>query len=691
MFKKYLYSLSIILFLVCFMNTANAKENITVEALYSIHRISNFSISPSGEWIAYQTTTPSIEDNTMKHKLFLVSKSGDETLEIKTDDDPIDSPVWSADGKKLAYIQNKAGTYYIYSVYVPNGAPTKVATFNDPISNLQFSPNGEHFSFTKSVRVKKTFAAKYPDCAKANIRIYTEIPVRHWDHWLDGTYSHIFVMPINGPASFAKDIMPNEPYDSPLVPFGGPNEISWSPDSKEILYTCKKYTGVDFARNTNSDIYIYKLEGGETTNLTEGFLGYDKNPAYSPDGKYIAFTSQLRAGFESDRIRLMVYNKAKKEFTELTQGFDQWIDEYIWTPDSKSIFATATCQGTMQIFKANIADKKFVQFSKGDYDYSGLSIDKAGKTLVFGVTSMAKPLDICSISTSGGDVRQITNINKDIMRKYAFCTFEERWIDTRDGKKVHCWVVFPPNFDKNKKYPLITYCQGGPQQMISQAFGYRWNMSLLTSRDYVLVAPNRRGCPGFGQDWIDAITGDWGGKPMQDILDATDAMRKESYIDSNKCVAIGASAGGFTTFWLAGNHNKRFKAFMSHCGVFDFTSMYGATEELFFPDWEYGGPYWEAKNKDFYLKNSPHNFADNWDTPIIISTGEYDFRVPYTQSLEAFTVAQVKKIPSELIVYPDETHFIAKSQEYIIWFNEVFDFFDKYTNLPEEPETAPAE
>ncbi len=685
MLKNIFYSLSLfILFLLFSMNDVISKENITVEALYSLHRISEISVSPNGEWILYRTTTPNIKDNSMDNKLFIVSIDGDEIIEIKVGDTPANSPVWSSDSKKIGYIQNKSDLYYIYTIYVPNGVPSKVATFNNPIDNLQFSPNGEYFSFTQNIRVDKTVAAKYPDCANANIRIYSNLPVRHWDHWLDGTYSHLFIMPISGPSTYAKDIMLNEPFDTPLVPFGGPAEIAWSPDSKEIAYTCKKYTGIDFVRNTNSDIYVYKMEGGETINVTEGFLGYDKRPSYSPDGKWLAFTSQLRGGFESDRIRLMLYNRAKKEYTELTKGFDQWIDEYIWTPDSKSIFATATYFGTMQIFKTNIDAPKFIRFSKGDFDYSNLSITKNGKTLVFGMMNMIKPLEICAIPANGGDVKQITKLNNNIINQYLLSSFEERWIDTRDGEKLHCWIVYPPNFDKNKKYPLITYCQGGPQQMISQAFGYRWNMSLFTSRDYVIVAPNRRGCPGFGQEWIDAITGDWGGKPMQDILDATDAMRKESFIDSNKCVAIGASAGGFTTFWLAGNHQKRFKAFMSHCGVFNFTSMYGSTEELFFPDWEYGGPYWEEKNKEFYQKNSPHNFVNNWDTPIIISTGEKDFRVPYTQSLEAFTAAQVKNIPSKLIIYPNETHFIAKAQEYIIWFNEVFEFFDEHINKTEQ-------
>ncbi len=676
MLHKFFYTT--FLFFLAIMQLTAEKQAITVEDLYSLHRISDYSVSPTGEWILYKVSTPDIQENKLKSELFIISIDGKKNLKLSIGEDPIASPVWSPDGKEIAYIQYKDDFNYIYTIQIPNGSPKQIANFESKIANLQFSPDGKHFSFTKSVKIKETVAEKYPKCDKANVRIYTELPVRHWDHWIDENYNHLFIMPIDGPASAAKDIMPNEPFDTPLVPFGGSSEIAWSADSKAIAYTCKKYSGVDFVRNTNSDIYIYNLEKDKTHNLTEGFMGYDKNPSFSPDGKWIAFTSQHRPGFESDKIRLMLFDIEKNEFIDLTQGFDQCIDEFIWTPDSKSIFATATNFGTVQIFKVNLKDKKIVQFSKGHFDYSGLSIPKNGKIVVFGMMNMTRPLEICSISAEGGSVNQITKLNTEKIDRFAPSTFEERWINTRDGKKLHCWIVYPPNFDKNKKYPMITYCQGGPQQMISQAYGYRWNMSLLSSRDYIIVAPNRRGCPGFGQEWIDAITGDWGGKPMQDILDATDAMKQEPFVDNNRCVAIGASAGGFTTFWLAGNHEGRFKALMAHCGVFNFTSMYGSTEELFFTDWEYGGPYWEEKNQSFYKKNSPHNFADKWDVPLLISTGEKDFRVPYTQSLEAFTVAQVKGLPSKLIFYPNETHFIAKPQEYIIWFNEVFDFFDTY-------------
>jgi dipeptidyl aminopeptidase/acylaminoacyl peptidase len=655
------------------MNMNAQKKPITPEDLYSMKRISNQAVSPDGKWVLYLETTPNIKENKMETDVFVVSIDGKNTTKISDVDGSKSHPVWSPKGDKISFVANSDGNSSIFTVSFPNGKPTRIATFNETVSSLAYSPNGEYFSFAKNVKIKQTTAEKYPQAPKANVRIYDELPMRHWDVWFDENVSHIFYMPVNGAANTAKDIMANEK-------FSGNYGIAWSPDSKEIAYSCKKVSGIDAARSTNSDIYIYTLATGNTVNITDGMLGYDKYPKYSPDGKYISFASQERAGFESDRIRLMLYDRTTRNISELTKNFDQWVMEYIWSKDSKSIYFTAPEKGCYHIFNRPVSDVySLTQITAGHLDISGLSLSDDGKVLVFGLCDMLKPLDIFSmqITPAPGVPNRITNLNSDILARLEPSSFEAKWITTRDYKNLHSWVVYPPNFDSTKKYPMILFCPGGPQQMISQSYGYRWNMSLLSAKGYIIVAPNRRGCPGFGQDWVDVISKDWGGGAMNDLLDITDAMAKEKFVDENKLIAAGASAGGYSTFWLAGNHEGRFKVFLSHNGLFNLKSFYGSTEELFFTDWDFGGPYWEAKNKEFYVKNCPSTYVDKWDTPIIITIGEKDFRVPYTQGLEAFTVAQIKRIPSKLLVYPEMNHFIGKTQEYIIWYNEVFDFFEK--------------
>jgi len=664
---------------------AGEKKPITPEDLYSMKRISNHTVSPDGNWVLYLETVPNIAENTMQNDVFVVSIDGKNTTKISTVEGSKSNPIWSPSGSQISFVVNSAGNSSIYTVNFSNGKtsgnPTRIATFEQTVGDLQYSPNGEYFSFTKNVKIKQTVAEKYPNSPKANVRIYEELPMRYWDYWFDENVSQIFYMPVRGAANSAINILEGTVFD-------GNYGISWSPDSKEIAYSCKKISGIDRARSTNSDVYIYNLENRTTENITEGMLGYDNKPKYSPDGKYISFASQERAGFESDRIRLMLYDRTTKNIREITQNFDQWVMDYIWSKDSKSIYFTAPLNGYYPVFYLTVSDNKITQIMDGKFDFSGLSFSDDGKTLVFGMCNMLRPLDIFSVivdenptmSSIGRTINTITNLNSEILARLEPSSFEAKWIKTRDGKDLHSWVVYPPNFDSTKKYPMIVFCPGGPQQMISQAYGYRWNMSLLSAKGYIIAAPNRRGCPGFGQEWVDLISKDWGGGAMNDILDITDAMAKKSFVDENKMIAAGASAGGYTTFWLAGHHEGRYKAFLSHNGLFNLKSFYGTTEELFFPDWEWGGPYWETKNKDFYIKHCPSTYADKWDTPIIITIGEKDFRVSYTQGLEAFTVAQIKRIPSKLLVFPEMNHFIGKTQEYIVWYNEVFNFFEEHLN-----------
>ncbi len=671
--------ISILILLGFSMSSVNSfsQKIFTAEDLYSLKRIGDAVVSPNGLWIVYRLSTPNKSDNKIYSDLIAVSTDGKQTMQLTNDKASDFNPVFSPNGSILAFLSTRDGSPQVYVLDFPKGEAKKVTNIEGGVSNLSISPDGKNFMFTVEVKVDKTPTEMYPQYNKANIRIYESLPVRHWDVWEDENYSHVFYMPIGSAKEI--DIMPGERFDTPLKPFGGAEEITWSSDGSEIAYTCKKVVGLEFVKNTNSDIYVYSLKDKTTKNITTGLNGYDKAPLYSPDGKWIAFLSMEHNGFESDKNRLMLYDRQSGKSHELTKNFDQWVEQKVWSPDSKSIYITATDSGVVSIFKINTADGSFSRLTNERADFGGtLDVTPTGK-LVYGKQSTMKPMDLYSMDLTTGKEFQITNLNKAELAKYKPVTVEEKWVTTEDGKKVHCWVILPPDFDKNKQYPMITYCQGGPQSMISPNFHYRWNMWMMSSHGYIIVAPNRRGVPGFGQAWNDAISRDWGGKPMSDILAATDEMVKLPYVKKDGVCAIGASAGGYAAFWLAGNHNKRFKAFLAHCGVFNLESMYGSTEELWFPDWEYGGPYWEGDNMKNYDKNSPHNYVKNWDTPIIISTGEHDFRVPYTQSLEAFTAAQVKGLPSELISFPDETHFISKIQEFLIWDKEVFKFLDKYT------------
>lgn len=711
-------------------NIVREIHDMTTEDLFSMKRISEMNLSPDGKWVVYVIATPSIEDNKNYRDIWVTSIDGKTTLQLTNDKFSEFGPIWSPNSKQIAYISTLDGSPQIYVKEFPNGSPRKITNMENGVSNVLWSPDGKNLSFTSEVKLDKSVLDKYPKMSKANVRIYTSLPIRHWDEWTDESYSHLFVVPVKG--GNPVDLMPGEKFDTPLKPFGGVEEINWSPDGRYIAYTCKKVD--DYVTSTNSDIYIVDLNNlcckvkeqfeckkcddqdcvkdknctqsnmdccekkencnekqkncqscneskgcCKVINITDGMPGYDRVPQFSPDGKWIAFQSQARAGFESDKIRIMLYNRCTKEISELTQNLDQWSEEFVWAPDSRKIYTVSTDTGVTSLFSFDIETKLWKRESKDRWNYgSGLGITPDGNTLVFGKQNMNNPLELYKLEIDNAKETKLTNLNNELLKSIRPVTWVERWFNATDGKKIHSWIVYPPNFDSTKKYPVITFLQGGPQSMVSQVYHYRWNMALFASKGYIVLAANRRGLPGFGQAWNDAISKDWGGMAMNDYLAVTDQFSTEPYVDVNGRCAIGASAGGYAAYWLAGHHQGRFKAFLAHCGVFDIVSKYGSTEELFFPNWEFGGPYWIPENRANMEKNGPINYVQNWDTPIIISTGERDFRVPYTQSLEAFTAAQQRGIPSELIIFPNETHFISHAQEYIVWFNEVNKFLDKY-------------
>lgn len=650
------------------------QVNFNAKEMLSLNRLSEMSISPDGKWVLYSMSSPDITKNKSYKNLYVVSIDGNTTKQVTEGSFSDYNPVWSPDGTKIAFISNRMGSPQIHTINFPDGKPQPLTALKDGVENLKWSPDGKYLSFSYEVKTMDDINDKYPEYKLSNVLSYSSLPVRHWDSWEDNKRSHIFYISATGGKE--KDIMPKENFDAPLKPFGGAEQYNWSPDATEIAYTSNKEGNV--ATTTNSDIFIYNVASGETKNITKSLLGADRIPLYSPDGQYIAFISLERPGFESDKSRIMLFNRATGETFELTKNLDQWVEQMIWAPDSKSMYITISEQGKEPIYKINL-DGTFSRVTSGNFnDASGLEITKDGTTLVFGRTSMTSPVEYYKVATTGGEPFRLTGVNDLKMSKFKDVKIEERWIESTDGAKVHTWIIYPPNFDPTKKYPMITYLQGGPQGMISHYFSYRWNFYLMASQGYVVVAANRRGVPGFGQKWCDDISKDWGGQAMSDYLAVTDAMSKEPFIDPNRRAAAGASAGGYAAFWMAGNAGDRFSALISHCGVFNIESMYGSTEEVFFPNWENGGPYWEDKYKSYYEKHSPHSYVNNWKTPILIITGLTDFRVPYTQSLEAYTAAQLKGVPSKLLAFPQENHWVLGLQNSMIWHNEFYEFLDKY-------------
>lgn len=665
--------------------TAIGKSNpkiengiLTPEVLWSFGRLGETAISPNGTSIAYTISYYSVEKNKSNSDLFIMNVDGSNKKQLTSTNAHEFNPVWVNDNE-IAYLSTEGETSQIWTINADGSNKQKISSFESDINGFQISPKGDKVLFISEVKIDKTTADIYPDLPKASGVMYSDLMYRHWDTWEDGLYSHVFVADlINGKVSNATDIMPNEPYDSPMKPFGGMDEISWTPDGKQIAYTCKKLVGKAYAFSTNSDIFLYNIETKGVKNLTEGMVGYDKAPVFSPDGSKMSWLSMERAGFEADKDRLFILDLATGQKTYMTPDFDYSVSNIQWTPDGNSMYMVAGVNASYQIYKLDVATKEIKPVTQGKHDYHSVSI--AGNLLIGDKVTITKPAEIYSIDPSNGNETELSFINKDILDQLTMPTVEERWVKSTDGKLVHCWVILPPNFDKTKKYPALLYCEGGPQSAVSQFWSYRWNFSIMASNGYVVVAPSRRGTLTFGQAWTDQISKDHGGQEMKDLLCSIDEVSKEPWVDKEHLGAVGASYGGQTIFWLAGNHNKRFKAFIAHCGVFNSEMEYLTTEEMFFDNWENGGAPWETNNKVAMhsYAQSPHKFTKNWDTPILVIHGGKDFRIPYTQGMAAFNTAQMLGIPSKFLFFPDENHWVLKPQNGILWQREFKGWLDKW-------------
>jgi len=647
--------------------TAEEKAGgvMTPEIMWKFRRLGTFTLSPDGSSVLYTVTDIDLKSEARLTNIYSLPVSGGDPVQLTTDGGS--SPQWFNNGKSIAYV-NKGSLFTMRA----NGSEQKVVTGLADFEIFSISPAANKIYFTKRVKLDQTANEKY-NLPKAKVRIINDLMYRHWNYWSDFSYSHIFVASFNGSSvSDAKDIMKDQRFESPTAPYFDEGEITWSPDGKSIAYTSKRLNGMDDARSTNSDIFLYDLSKEKEINITEGNYGYDKNPVFSADGSMIAYQSMKRDGYESDLDRLFVYDIKEGKRIWLTNDWTYDVENINWE-NNQSILFTSSYNGTAQLFRVSINGKNVNKITEGVHNLGPVNI-KSG-VIVSGIVSMSMAPEISVIDKTTGVVKQISSINKAIYESIKMGKVEEKYIRTKDNKQLQSWIIYPPDFDPTKKYPALLYCKGGPQGPLDQSWSYRWNYQMMAAKGYIIIAPNRRGNSGFGQEWKEQISGDYGGANIQDYLDATDAMAKEPYVDKERLGAVGASYGGYSVFYLAGMHGGRFKAFISHCGTFNFTSWYGSTEELWFPDKDIEGPYWNTPKS---YKYSPHLMVDKWDTPILIITGANDFRIPYTQSMEAFQAAQLKGIPSRLLFFEDEYHWVTKPQNAVIWQYEFFEWLTTY-------------
>lgn len=654
------------------------SDIMTPEVLWSFERISEPVISPDGTTVLYAVTNYNIEENKSYRDLYTVAVAGGVPVKLTDTPEKESSAVWRPDGKKIGYLSAKSGDMQLWEMDTDGSNAAQITQVAGGITGFKYSPDGSHLLYTADVKVDKDVHDLFPDLPKANAFLKTDLMYKHWDEWVQ-TVPHPFVAELkNGKIENAVDILNGEPFESPMKPFGGTEQLAWSPDSKTIAYTCRKKTGKEYALSTNSDIYFYNIETKQTENKTQGMMGYDQNPVFSPDGTWLAWESMERDGYEADKLRLFVMNLKTGEKTDLSANFDQNSSGLAWSADSKSIYFVSCWQALTQIYRADVADKKIAPVTKGVQDYGFVA---EAKDKLIGVKhSMSKPDEIYAIDPKTGDETELSFQNKKLLDQLTFGKVEERWIKTTDNKQMLTWVIYPPHFDPNKKYPTILFCEGGPQSTVSQFWSYRWNFQQMVANGYIVVAPNRRGLPGFGKEWLEQISGDYGGQNMKDYLSAIDAVAKEPYVDKDKLGCVGASYGGFSVYWLAGHHEKRFKAFIAHDGMFNLEQQYLETEEMWFVNWDLGGPYWDKANAvaQRSYANSPHLFVDKWDTPILVIHGEKDYRILASQGMAAFNAAVLRGVPAQMLIFPEENHWVLQPQNGILWQRVFKQWLDKY-------------
>ena len=674
------------------------------EVMWKMGRVGSSSLSPDGTEVAYTVTYYNMAENRGVTSIYVQPIEGGEPRQLTDNAGNDVSPQWAADGRSLYFLSNRSGSMQIWNVTTADAMLRQVSDIEGDIEAFGIAPTAEKVYYVQPVHVKDILSKDvYKDMDKSKARIYDDLMARHWSYWDEGDYRHIFVADFDAAKGISNpvDIIGSEAaWDTPLAPYFDAAEIAWNNAGTALAYTCKPLTGTEYAVSTDSDVYVYDLASGKTENICKGYFvgeepvedprlrimptmaGYDKYPVWSPDDSQIAIRSMRRPGNESDKDRLLVYNCAEKSFKEVTERFDYNAANVVWEGE-ESIYFIAPIEATHQVCRVAVATGEVEVLTEGDHDINAFT--KVGEKMVAEVTTISSATELYTIDTEGA-IAQLSNVNKPIYDNITMGRVEKRWVKTTDNKQMLVWVILPPKFDPAQKYPTLLYCQGGPQSVVSQFWSYRWNFQLMAAQGYVVVAPNRRGLPSFGQEWLDQISGDYSGQNIRDYLSAIDDVAREPWCDTDRMGCVGASYGGYSTFFLAGNHEKRFKAFIAHCGIYNFESMYGETEELWFVNNDYGGSYWDKSNATAVRSyaNSPHKFIDRWDSPILIFTGEYDFRIPYTQSLQAFTAARLRGLDSRLVVFENEGHQVFQPQNSLTWNREFFSWLDKYVKNPAE-------
>lgn len=682
-------------------------DRLTPELLWSMGRIGSTVLSPDKTNILYTVTTYNISENRGYSAIYILNSETKETKKLTVNTSKSESDAnFIENGRKIVFLRaDDNGTSQLWMMNTDGSNRKCISSEKTDVNGYLFSPDEKHVVLIHDVPTETSIIKNDDDLPKATGMVINELMYKHWDRYVRSV-PHPFIANFDGSqVTNARDILDGQPYESPMCPFGGIEEFAWSPDSKSLAYVMRKKTGRDYAISTDSDIFLYNLETGKTKNLckpenykapivnatsslkhqiqyneNEDYnLGYDDKPKFSPNGKYIAWTSMKHDGYESDRTRLCVFEFSTGSKTYVTETFDSGVNDFVWDDNSKELYFSGVWHGKTNLYKTNLKGE-VSKITDEVCDYTLVDVDSRQNKLLTKKQSMSMADDIFFVDIKKGTSYQLTNINESIYNKLTFGEVKERWVKTVDGKQELCWVIYPPHFDKNKKYPTLLFCEGGPQSPVSQFWSYRWNFQIMAANDYIIIAPNRRGLPGFGYEWLTQISGDYTGLCMKDYLSAIDDICKEPYVDKDRLGCVGASFGGYSVYWLAGNHDKRFKCFIAHDGIFNTQQQYLETEEMWFPNWDMGSAPWVKPGGEMQkvYSESPHLFVDKWDTPILCIHGQKDFRIEYTQAESAFNAARLRGIPAQLLLFPDENHWVLKPQNAILWQRTFFRWLDKW-------------